>query len=52
MGDEQGQSSQRYDLGSLLPNEGPETLHFLKVSGWVVVVLLVGLALAYPFFVG
>ena len=52
MSDQQGQSDNRYDLEGLFPEEGPETLHFLKVSGWVIVILLVGLALAYPFFVG
>ncbi len=38
---------ERYELEELFPEEAPETLHFLKVGGGVVVVLLIVLALGY-----
>ncbi len=52
MGDTNGgKFSERYELNELFPEESPGVLQFLKIAGGVVVVGLILLALAYPFFV-
>ncbi len=42
-------NSQRYEMEDLFRNESPENQHFFKVAGLVLLVLLLGLALVYPF---
>lgn len=42
-------NSQRYEMEDLFRNEAPENRHFFKVAGLVLLVLLLGLALVYPF---
>jgi hypothetical protein len=41
--------SERYELGDLFPDEAPENRHFVMVAGTVILVVLLGIALAYPF---
>jgi hypothetical protein len=42
--------SERYELEDLFQGESPENQHFLKIAGIVILVALLFLALAYPFF--
>ena len=42
--------SQRYEMEDLFHSEAPENRHFFKVAGLVLLVFLMALALAYPFF--
>ena len=41
--------SERYELADLFPEEAPENQHFVQVAGTVVLIVLLALALAYPF---
>jgi hypothetical protein len=42
-------ASERYELSDLFPREAPENQHFVMVAGTVLLVVLLALALAYPF---
>lgn len=44
-------NSQRYEMQDLFRNEAPENQHFFKVAGLVLLVVLLALAIAYPFLV-
>jgi hypothetical protein len=42
-------SSERYELEDLFPDEAPENLHFYRVAGQVVLVVLLIAAFVYVF---
>jgi hypothetical protein len=44
-------NSQRYEMEDLFRNEAPENQHFFKVAGLVLLVVLLALAIAYPFLI-
>ena len=44
-------NTQRYEMQDLFRDEAPENQHFFKVVGLVLLVVLLALALLYPFFV-
>ena len=41
--------SQRYEMEDLFRGEAPENQHFLKVLGVVLLLVFLGVSLAYPF---
>lgn len=45
------QESERYELGDFIPDLGPDSELVFKVIGVVITLLLLGLALAYPWLV-
>ena len=51
MSEEAGDTSQRYELKELFPNEEDYTLDLLKIVGSMIVIVLLLAALAYPFIV-
>lgn len=53
MADDSGaKTSERYELEEMFPEEPSGAIHVYKVVGMVILVLLLALALTYPFLVG
>ena len=53
MADEHGaKAPERYELNELFPEESPGSIQVMKVIGTVILVVLLALALTYPFLVG
>ena len=46
---EQATRSERYELEDVFPGASRETLRFLKLAGLALLIVLMVLALAYPF---
>jgi len=46
---EDGKRSERYELEDLFQEEAPENRHFFQITGVLVLVVLLVLALSYPF---
>jgi hypothetical protein len=47
--EQESKASERYELEEIFAGEAPENLHFLKVTGEVVLVALLVLAFVYAF---
>jgi hypothetical protein len=45
----EAKASERYELEELFAGEAPENLHFLKVTGEVIIVALLALGFIYVF---